>query len=205
MKIKICGITRIEDAQFACSLGIDALGFVFYNNSKRYIEPQEATKIIQKIPPFITTVGLFVNAPTDTINKISATCKLDMVQIHGDETLEDSKKIDRPFMKAIRVESQATLAKDLDIWNDSLARGILIDAFHESYYGGTGTLFDWKLIPKESEKPIILAGGLNDTNVVSILENPMIWGIDVSSSIETAPGVKSHEKMASFVNKVQKD
>ena len=200
MKIKICGITSLEDALCAVHAGADALGFVFYDKSPRYIDPNAAKKIIRALPPFINSVGLFVNQTPEVIKTIVQQTHINTAQLHGDETPEAFRSFDFPFIRATRVNEDSNLATIGAQWQQAGACGHLLDAFSDTQYGGTGKSFNWKLIPKESPLPLILAGGLTPDNVQSSLDHFNGWGIDVSSGVEQQPGVKSHQKIIDFIH-----
>ena len=199
-RIKICGITREQDALAAAELGADALGFVFYENSPRYISPADAAAIICTLPPFVTAVGLFVNAPQNMIDETLAGCPLDVLQLHGDESPEFCAAQSRRVIKSIPIEKAGDLsaAADFDC-------AILLDAkAPKGIYGGTGSSFDWKLLQEfDHTHPVILAGGLDADNVAGSLKVRQFHGVDVSSGVEASPGIKDAEKMRRFIASVQ--
>ncbi|MDQ7010844.1 MAG: phosphoribosylanthranilate isomerase [Mariprofundaceae bacterium] len=198
-RIKVCGITRLEDALAASALGVDAVGFVFYDRSPRYITPMKAAAIIRQLPPFVSAVGLFVNPTQEEIDDVLKYCPLGVVQLHGDESPEFCDAQERRVIKAIAVGS----AEDL-----KQARGyacpLLLDArAPEGIYGGTGEAFDWSLLEGfEHHHPLILAGGLDEHNVEAALCVRQWFALDVSSGVETSPGIKDAEKMKAFVQRV---
>lgn len=198
MKIKICGITNIEDAQLCSTLGADALGFIFYKKSKRYISPKEAKKIISQLPPFVLKVGVFVNEKPFRINEISKEVKLHLVQLHGEETQKDIDIIDLPVVKAFRINEKFNFQKLEEFKNCSY----LFDSFDESEYGGTGKKFVWKNIPDEIKTKIILAGGITSDDLKIVLTEINPYAIDVSSSIESKPGKKDHKKLKLLFEKI---
>jgi phosphoribosylanthranilate isomerase len=202
MKIKICGITNIEDAVTAESCGADAIGFIFYKKSKRYIEPSAAVEIIAALSPFTVKVGVFVNEEQDYINKTASGIKLNAVQLHGDETPEYIEGINHPVIKGFRVKE----GFDFSVINKYKGIPVLLDAYSAAEYGGTGTSFDWNLIPPELKNRIILAGGISINNIENILTNIKPAAIDVSSSLETGissvPLRKDQHKIKSFFNKI---
>ncbi len=196
-RVKICGITNPEDALAAVDAGADALGFVFYKESPRHIFPEEAAGIISLIPPFIQTVGLFVNEEPDTINEISRLCKIDLVQLHGDEGPEQLSRIERRILKAFRVRAMTCL----EPMKDFKAAGFLLDAFSPSFYGGTGKIFNWEIASEAVKRNpnIILAGGLTPENVPEAIRQVNPWGVDVSSGVESVPGKKDADKVRQFI------
>ncbi len=198
MKVKICGITNIDDALLCCELGADALGFVFYEKSKRYIKPEEAKKIISELPPFTATVGVFVNETADEINRIAVLTGISYAQLHGDENEEMILQIKLPAIKAYRISSDFnfnSIAK-------TKARFVLLDAFDDKEYGGMGKSFDWSIIPELIANKIILAGGVSADNIEMIYNKIHPAAVDLSSSVEEEPGRKSTKKLKEFFNKV---
>ncbi|MBF0626701.1 MAG: phosphoribosylanthranilate isomerase [Magnetococcales bacterium] len=199
-RIKICGITRLEDALAAVEAGADALGFVFYERSKRYIDPREVARILDAIPPFITITGLFVNAGRDAIRATASVCRLDVIQLHGDEAPGACRGLPGRVIKAVRVGGP----EDLMGLERFPVQGLLLDAKVADHYGGSGQMFDWSLISGyRCALPMILAGGLNPDNVVSAVRQVRPYAVDVSSGVEVMPGVKDPEKMAQFVRRVR--
>ncbi|MCB0731906.1 MAG: phosphoribosylanthranilate isomerase [Ignavibacteriae bacterium] len=198
MKVKICGITNIEDAKLACELGADAIGFIFYNKSKRYVTPDETKHIIEQIPPFVLKVGVFVNESAEEINKISKEIKLNLIQFHGDESPEMVDFIDLPAIKAFRVKVDF----DYSILTEYKNCSFLLDAYDEKEYGGTGQKFNWEKIPLEIKSKIILAGGISEENIEKIFNKIKPYAIDVSSSLEIEPGKKDYNKLNKFFRKI---
>ncbi|MDQ6981472.1 MAG: phosphoribosylanthranilate isomerase [Mariprofundus sp.] len=198
-RIKICGITRLEDALEASSLGVDAVGFVFYEKSPRYIEAQKAAAIIRQLPPFVSAVGLFVNPTQDFIAKILQTVPLGVIQLHGDETPGFCEAQRRRVLKSIPVSSPDDL-KHAAGFNCPL---LLDTKAPAGVYGGTGTAFDWSLLQGfKHDYPLTLAGGLNADNIHAALSVRQWFALDVSSGVELSPGIKDAEKMRAFVNAV---
>jgi phosphoribosylanthranilate isomerase len=203
-RIKICGITNIDDAARAVELGADLLGFNFYHTSPRYIEPQEAEKIIRKFPAFIDTVGVFVNADADTIRKTANDLMLDWVQLHGDETpqfCQSLSSLSAQIIKAIRVKS----GEDFKNIEDFPADALLFDAYNPSLYGGTGQRFDWSTLPQIMGHLLgrtFLAGGINPQNVIEAI-GLGFYGIDVCSGVEETPGKKNHKKMEELFKNIR--
>ena len=200
-RVKVCGITSIEDALAAVACGVDALGFVFYAKSPRAVSTEQAAAIIRRLPPFVTTVGLFVNADRATIEATIATCGLDVIQLHGDETPEFCQAQRRRVLKALPVSCPEDL-KRAAAYNCPL----LLDAKAPAgVYGGTGQSFDWSLLDGfEHPFPLTLAGGLNVDNVADALAVRQWFALDVSSGVEISPGIKDAEKMRIFIDAVNK-
>ena len=200
VRVKICGITRIEDALNAVENGADAIGLVFYEPSPRNIGISQAIEIANKTPAFVTVVGLFVNAEPDFVRQVLSQVKLDLLQFHGDETPQECASYGLPFIKAIRVKSDTNLvqcAKDF-----SASKALLLDTFTDGVAGGTGHVFDWNLIPVVLDKPIILAGGLNAQNVAQAINQVKPYAVDVSGGVEISKGMKDAAKIAAFMQQV---
>ncbi len=199
-RIKICGITNVEDALQAVEAGADALGFVFYAKSPRFITPQEAQTIIAELPPLVTTVGLFVNEPMPRIRRAMAAARLDVVQLHGDESPQDCLLEPLRVIKALRVQDASSLAA-ADSYQVS---ALLLDAWCDEAYGGTGKRFDWQLAKRlTGQRSLILAGGLNPENIIDAVRLVKPYGVDVSSGVEARPGKKDHQKVAEFICRVR--
>ena len=199
-RVKICGITRPEDALEAILHGADAIGLVFYPQSPRYVTPLQAAEIVKKIPAFITVVGLFVNAEASEISDILSAVHLDLLQFHGDETPMQCRQFSRPYMKAIRVKSDTNLVQYAADYAD--AKALLLDAFAEGVPGGTGQVFDWNLIPSNLSVPVVLAGGLNADNVTQAIQKVRPYAVDVSGGGEASKGIKDAAKIAAFMRGV---
>ena len=199
--VKICGITRSEDALDAARHGAHAIGFVFYAGSARHVAPRTAADIIRALPPFVTTVGLFVDAEPDEVVQVLAQVPLDLLQFHGDESPEFCRGFGLPYIKAVRVRPGLDLIQYARLHD--AARGLLLDAYVEGTYGGTGTAFDWGSIPHELPRPVILSGGLNPANVTAAIRRVKPCAVDVSSGVEAAPGIKDAAKMAAFFQGVR--
>jgi len=197
VQVKICGITSLEDAHTAVDCGADALGFVFYPPSPRYVTPEQAAQIIRALPPFVTTVGLFVDVTCDVVNRTAARCGLDRVQLHGRETPEFCRRISRPVIKAIRIKN----AESLTPVQGYMVSAYLLDAYVEGALpGGTGASFAWELAARAKPYgPIILAGGLTPENIEAAIAQVRPYGVDVSSGVERLPGVKDHQKIRQFI------
>ncbi len=201
--VKICGITRLEDAIAAADLGARALGFNFYKKSKRYIQPEKAVEIIEHLPGHILKVGLFVNSPEDEIENINSRLDLDLLQFHGDETPEFCKKWGDKVIRAFRIESENQLE---EIKKYSFARMIIIDAAIAGQFGGTGELSDWDLSLKAKKYgiPLLLAGGLTPANVSEAIQKVKPFGVDVAGGVESSPGIKEREKVRAFMHSVRR-
>ena len=200
IRVKICGITRVEDALSAVYAGADAIGLVFYTPSPRSVSIAQAQAIVNAMPPFVSVVGLFVNATTDEIHSVLSQVRLDIVQFHGDETPAQCAQINLPYYKAIRVKPDTNLLQyAIDF---KAARALLLDTYSEQAYGGTGHTFDWNLIPKNLFKPIVLAGGLDESNVVAAIEQVQPYAVDVSGGVELSKGIKDAAKIAAFMQGV---
>lgn len=201
-RIKVCGITRAEDAACCAELGVDALGFVFYEPSPRYIRPAEACKIFRATPPFVTRVGLFVNAPRETVLAVLAEAPLHLLQFHGDEDEAYCASFGRPYLKAARIKPGLDLLEFAARFPS--ADAILCDAFVEAY-GGAGKTFDWNLLPPVGSlaRPLVLSGGLDAANVGEAIRRVRPMAVDVSSGVEAAKGIKDQLKIKAFVEKVR--
>jgi phosphoribosylanthranilate isomerase len=199
-RVKICGITRKEDAWAAIDAGADALGFVFYAPSPRAVTTEQAQAIMQTLPPYVSKVGLFVNATSDEVQRVVQATSLDCLQFHGDETADDCGKFNLPYYKAIRVKAGVNLIQcELEF---ASASALLLDTYSEKAVGGTGQTFDWNLIPPGLTKPLILAGGLNPENVAQALQKVHPYAVDVSGGVEAQKGMKSPDKIAAFMQQV---
>ncbi|RRJ84924.1 phosphoribosylanthranilate isomerase [Aestuariirhabdus litorea] len=198
-RVKVCGITRLEDALVAISAGVQALGFVFYPPSPRYISPVDAAGIIQQLPPFVTTVGLFVDASVEEVESAIALTQLDLLQFHGNEPADYCGGFSRPYIKALRVKGPEQIVRDMALYPD--ARGLLLDTYKKGVPGGTGETFNWEWVPA-STRCVILAGGLNANNVGQAITAVMPYAVDVSGGVEAAPGIKDHSKILAFMSEV---
>ncbi len=189
----------MNDALLAERLGADAVGFIFYHKSKRYVEPQVVSRIIAKLSPFTLKIGVFVNEPVDSVNDISKGLKLNAVQLHGDETPKYSASVILPVIKSFRVKDGFNF-NALNKYNRIF---YLLDSYSKEEYGGTGKSFDWSIIPNEIKSKIILAGGISSNNIEEIIKNLKPAAVDVSSSLEKEPGIKDEKKMNDFFKKVK--
>lgn len=199
-RVKICGITRPEDALVAVDLGVDALGLVFYAPSPRNVTIATAADIARQIPAFVSVVGLFVNAEPSFVEEVIANVGLSLLQFHGDETPEDCERFGLPYIKAIRVKADTNLvqyARDF-----TSAKALLLDTYTEGVAGGTGQMFDWNLIPSALPKPVILAGGLQANNVAQAIRQVKPYAVDVSGGVEATKGIKDAQKIAAFMQQV---
>ncbi len=199
-KIKICGITS---ANIAKELFVDAIGLVFYDKSPRFVDVNTANDIIASLAPFINRVGLFVNSNTDYINKILNSVAIDTLQFHGNETAAECQKYQMPYIKAVKVNNNTNISKYADEFHKASA--LLLDADSNSYYGGSGKVFDWNLAHIKIDKPIILAGGLNVDNVQQAIKITQPYGVDVSSGVEVKKGIKDITKIKQFIAKANID
>ena len=200
-KIKICGFTRPQDAQAAAELGADAVGLVFYAQSKRCVDAAQAAEIAAALPPQVAKVALFVNESAEQIRRILGAVPIDIVQFHGDEAPEFCRQFGKPYWKAVRVQSAQDIAEAAGRYADAAA--LLLDAHIEGQYGGTGQVFDWRLLPETLPLPWILSGGLNPGNVAAALRQTGAAWLDVSSGVEQAPGIKNLDLMADFIQKAR--
>lgn len=200
MKVKICGITNYDDAAAAIDMGADLLGFNFYQKSPRFIAPEKAAEIINRLPGFVDVAGVFVNASFDEIRETISVCPLNWVQLHGDETPHFCRSflsLNVKTMKALRVKDQSDIQKAEDYFTDA----ILLDAFDPEKYGGTGLTFDWNIVGHIGKR-IFLAGGINPDNAAKAIELG-VYGIDICSGIEAAPGKKDHEKLRKLFENIR--
>ena len=200
-RIKICGITRPEDALAAANSGADAIGLVFYADSPRAVTVQEAKDIAQVLPPFVTLVSLFVNAPAETISNVLSQVPVGLIQFHGDEDSRFCREFGRPWIKALRVRESMNVAKEAAALSG--ATGVLLDAWQEGVPGGTGKTFDWALANEQLPLPMVLAGGLDEVNVGDAIGGLRPWAVDVSGGVESSPGIKDAEKIQRFVAAVR--
>lgn len=202
-RVKICGLTRPEDMDAALAAGADAVGLVFYGPSPRYVAPEQAALLAARVPPFVTRVGLFVNAEPGAVREVLAQVPLELLQFHGDEDEDYCRQFDRPYVKALRVRPEDT---ENDLIKSALAfptaQGLLLDAYVAGY-GGGGQTFDWTRIPRALPRPLILSGGLDAGNVGEAVRTVAPWAVDVSSGVERAKGIKDAARIDAFVAAVQ--
>lgn len=200
-RIKVCGITRLEDLAAAINAGAEAVGLVFYPKSKRFVTAEQAAHLLRNMPAFVTVTGLFVDEMPEQVQAVLDTVPLDLLQFHGNETPEYCKQFNKPFIKVVRVQPGMDLVQYAAKFTG--ARGLLLDAYVEGVPGGTGHTFDWGLIPRELPLPLILSGGLNPGNVELATRAVKPYAVDVSSGVETSPGIKDAEKIADFIKGVR--
>jgi phosphoribosylanthranilate isomerase len=200
VRIKICGITRVQDAIDAATLGVDAIGLVFYADSPRNVNIATAKTIVKALPPYVSKVGLFVDATVEEIALVLSEVRLDVIQFHGNESPQFCDQINMPYYKAIRVKDDTNLLQYAHLYQN--AQALLLDTYSDKAMGGTGQVFNWNLIPKGLEKPLILAGGLNADNVGLAIEQVVPYAVDVSGGVEQDKGIKDVQKMASFIREV---
>ncbi|TBU83352.1 phosphoribosylanthranilate isomerase [Pseudomonas daroniae] len=201
VRCKICGITRLEDALAAVAAGADAIGLVFYERSPRAVSIEQARAIVTALPPFVTTVGLFVDMPRAEMDEVLAAVPLDLLQFHGDESAADCEAVGRPYIKALRVRAQDDVTALVDAYPG--ARAVLLDTFVEGVPGGTGQAFDWSLVPVQLSKPVILAGGLTPENVTAAIAQVRPYAVDVSGGVEAGKGIKDAARVKDFVRAVR--
>ena len=203
-RIKICGVTRIEDALCAASAGADAIGLIFYPPSPRAVTIEQATSISDVLPPFVSTVALFVNASVQEIEGVIRHLRPSILQFHGDEDAAFCTQFGVPFIKAIRVGETMRPADLLEYADEfKAARAVLLDTLARGLYGGSGESFDWKLIPTEMRRRVLLSGGLHPENVSGAIHLIRPWALDVSSGVEASKGVKDHAKIHKFIEEVR--
>jgi phosphoribosylanthranilate isomerase len=199
-RVKICGFTRVEEAVYAANNGVDAIGLVFYAPSPRNVTIKQAQDITNALPAFTTVVALFVNESETKIREILNQVQIDCLQFHGDEVADACRIYGKRYIKAIRMQQDTDIAELAAQYHD--AAGLLLDAYHPDAKGGTGHSFDWELIPKQCDKPIILAGGLDETNAKQAIQTVRPYALDVSSGVESAKGIKDATKINAFIQQV---
>lgn len=203
-KVKICGITSAEDAAAAVEAGADALGFIFYRKSPRYIESALAKRIIMSLPPLVAAVGVFVDEEQQTVRNLMDDCGLSLAQLHGQESAAYCQELGRPVLKALRVKDRSSFLALAEFQGRAGVRGFVLDAFSDQAYGGTGQVIDWQLAAEVSRAAhILLAGGLTPDNVAQAIQSVQPYGVDVSSGVEREPGKKDHEKVRAFIRAVR--
>ncbi len=199
-RVKICGITRVEDALIAVGHGADAIGLVFYPPSPRYVTPTLAAEIVSALPAFVTVVALFVDASRADIEAVLSQVDIDLIQFHGQETADECRQYGKSYMKAIRVKSDTNLVQYATEYSD--AKALLLDTYADGVPGGTGQVFDWALIPKNLSKPVVLAGGLDAENVEQAIRQVEPYAVDVSGGVEFKKGTNDAAKIAAFMRGV---
>lgn len=197
-QIKICGITTCEDAKMACESGANAIGLVFYAPSPRYVTIAQASQVVNSLPPFTTSVALFVNAPREDIESVLEQVAIDIIQFHGDESADFCASFKRPYIKAVRMKD------GLDLYlvekEYASARGLLLDTYKKGVPGGTGEIFNWDKVPHDLSLPIILAGGLVPENIAQAIKQVKPYAVDVSGGVEASKGKKDKRKVIQFIN-----
>lgn len=199
-RIKICGITRAEDADAAVEAGADALGLVFYPPSPRAVNVGQAVDAVGNVPAFVSVTALFVNPTVEEVQRVLDSVRIDLIQFHGDEDDDFCRQFKRPYIKALRVRQASDVVASCLRFPGALA--ILLDSYKPGVPGGTGETFDWSLIPETPPKPIILAGGLEPENVASAITQIRPFAVDISGGVEASKGIKDHSKIEEFVNEV---
>ena len=199
-RVKICGITRPEHARAAAALGADAIGLMFYQPSPRYVTRDRARAVCAALPPLVSVVGVFVNPEPREVEAVVEDLPIDLLQFHGDEPPELCAQAGRPYVKAVRVRTRDDIVGAAVRYRG--ARGLLLDAHHDALWGGTGTPFDWDMVPDDVDQPIVLAGGLTPENVAGAIRLVRPFAVDVSGGVESAPGVKDSRSMERFMKEV---
>lgn len=201
IRTKICGITRVEDALAAVEAGADAIGLVFYAKSPRAVDIRQARRIVDALPPFVSVVGLFVDAPRCEIDEVLEAVRLDRLQFHGDEAEIQCRGYQRPWYKALRVRPGEDVRARVAAYPGACA--VLLDSYVAGVPGGTGQVFDWSLIPRDLDKPLILAGGLTVDNVAQAIDAVRPYAVDVSGGVEAGKGIKDPERVRAFIRQVR--
>lgn len=196
-RVKICGFTQVDDALEAAYLGVDAIGLVFYPPSPRYVSIEIAAKIAKALPAFVSVVALFVDADKAFIERVLQQVPIDCLQFHGDEQPEECRSYNKPYIKAVRMKPETNVTELVRDFHDASA--LLLDAYHPNIQGGSGSGFDWDLIPQNCQLPIILAGGLAPDNAEQAVRQVKPYALDVSSGVEAGKGIKDAAKMAAFI------
>lgn len=199
--VKICGITRVEDALVAARAGAHAIGLIFYSKSPRLVADAVAAEVVRTLPPFVTPVALFVDAVAAEVRRVIAGVRPQLLQFHGDEPPDFCEGFGLPYIKVVRVRPGVDLLQYAQKYR--AAKGLLLDAFVEGNHGGTGSAFDWALIPRDFPLPLILAGGLDPGNVGEAVRRVRPWAVDVSSGVEASKGIKDAAKVAAFIRGVR--
>jgi len=198
IRIKICGITSVEDARLAINAGADAIGLVFYAPSPRAVTIEQAREIAYAAGPLVTVVGLFVNAQESFIREVLSCVPIHVLQFHGDESPQFCELFQRPYMKAIRMQPGLDVSDAIASHPNAMA--LLLDAYSPGVPGGTGETFDWQRIPKGTLRPLVLAGGLTPENIAAAINSTQVYGVDVSGGVESAPGKKDAHKIKTFIH-----
>jgi len=199
-RVKICGLTSVEDALLTVNAGADAIGLVFYGPSPRCVEIKQAAEIAKSLPAFVTKTALFVNPDVSYVESVLSQVDIDLIQFHGDEPADFCEQFSKPFIKAVRMQETTDLNALVGEFNQ--ASGLLLDAYIPGIPGGTGEQFNWSWIPEQLDLPVILAGGLTSDNVKQAIKIASPWAVDVSGGVEASKGVKSPEKIKQFMQQV---
>lgn len=199
-RVKICGLTSVEDALVAVNYGVDAIGLVFYEPSPRYVEIDQACSIAKSMPAFVTKTALFVNPDKNYVEQVLAEVDIDLLQFHGDEDAEFCQQFSKPYIKAVRMQETTDLEFLANEFKAS--SGLLLDAYVPGVPGGTGEKFSWEWIPESLNLPVILAGGLTADNVKQAIHTAKPWAVDVSGGVEASKGIKSEQKIKQFMQEV---
>ena len=199
-RVKICGITRPEHARAAAGAGADAIGLMFYEPSPRYVTPIRAREVCAALPPLVSVVGVFVNPEPRDIEAVVEDVPFDLIQFHGEESPELCARAGKPYVKAVRVRTRDDIVEAEARYSD--ARALLLDAHHDTLWGGTGSRFDWDLVPDDVRRPVVLAGGLTPENVAAAIRRVRPFAVDVSGGVESAPGEKDARSMERFMKEV---
>ena len=200
-RVKICGITRVQDGVAAATAGADAIGLVFYADSPRYVEIDRAAGIAAALPPFVTKVALFVNASADEVEQVLSQVPIDLIQFHGNESPDFCAARGKPYIKAIRMKPGVDLHQQRELYHRSC--GLLVDSYRAGVPGGTGESFNWSLIPADLCAEIVLAGGLTPHNVADAIRAVHPWGVDVSGGVEAAKGIKDAQAIKQLIRGVE--
>lgn len=200
-RVKICGITRVEDALHAAAEGVDAIGLVFYKKSPRFVTLEQAAVISKKLPAFVTAVALFKDAEEEEVRQVLAEVPIDLLQFHGSESAEFCRQFGKPYIKALGMAGESSVPKQVEEYHD--ARGLLLDGHAPGADGGTGKSFEWNMIPDDLGYPLILAGGLDVSNVAEAIRIVRPYAVDVSSGVESKKGIKDAAKVTAFMNNVR--
>jgi len=201
IRVKICGITRLQDGLHAAAAGADAIGLVFYPPSPRAVTAQQARDICMALPPFVTTVALFVDPTAGQVESVLSSVPVDMLQFHGNEAPAFCTQFGRPFLKALKMSADMDLMAEANRYQQ--ASGILVDSYHADIAGGTGEAFDWSRLPTDTQWPLVLAGGLDAGNVAQAIQQVRPYAVDISSGVECEKGIKDAAKVTAFINEVQ--
>lgn len=199
MRVKICGITNLKDALLCAGEGANALGFIFHAKSPRYIDPDEAAAIVRRLPPLVMAVGVFVNIPAESVNHAAQSCRLNAVQLHGDESPAYIRDIRYPVIKSFRIGPDFDFGR-IDVYKENM---ILLDSFSKEMYGGTGKTFSWDSVPSDLRETCIFAGGIGSDNISRLMKDFRPAGVDLSSSLESTPGKKDPQKVKLFFDTIR--